>query len=161
MKGNRRWSVLLTLFLLLSLINSRSFATSSEDEARTMDNRRHQAILAPDIAALETLLADDLIFIHSNGTVDNQGQFLAPLKSEDLRVKNTGREDVRVRVFGDVAIVTGKMTPTAVFKWRRAHVHVPLQQGVGETKRSRANGALAIDGIASKTVNATLFLRRL
>ncbi len=116
MKGNRRWSVLLALFLLLSLINSRSFATSSEDEARTMDNRRHQAILAADIAALETLLADDLIFIHSNGTVDNQGQFLAPLKSEDLRVKNTVHEDVRVRVFGDVAIVTGKMTPTAVFK---------------------------------------------
>jgi ketosteroid isomerase-like protein len=93
--------------VLLLTVNAWS-AGSSEDEILEIENQRIQAMIAGDLATLERLLADDLSYVHSTGQVESKQEFLARLKSGDLKYRAMPREEVKVRILGCAAIVTGK-----------------------------------------------------
>ena len=62
----------------------------------------------PDRATLEQLLADDFSYTHSTGVMSNKTQEIADTLSSQWTSSKT--DDMKVRVFGDVAIVTGRQT---------------------------------------------------
>lgn len=82
------------------------------DRVRALENRRFEAMTKGDTAALERILADDLVYTHSSGTVDTKSQYIASIKSGDLKYISIQRDDVNVRVFGNAAVITGR----ALFK---------------------------------------------
>ena len=43
-----------------------------------LEDRRFQAMTANDLVTLDRLIADDLRFVHSNGTVEDKAEFLRP-----------------------------------------------------------------------------------
>lgn len=49
------------------------------------DERRYAAMVAQDVAALEQLLADSMLYVHSNGTVDDKGGYLAKIAGSTFR----------------------------------------------------------------------------
>jgi hypothetical protein len=57
---------------------------------------------------LEQLLADDLIYTHSNAQVENKQEFLSTLKSQKLIYKSVQPDELKVRLLGSVGIITGK-----------------------------------------------------
>ena len=59
-----------------------------------------------DAATLGRILADDCIYQGPEGT-ETKAQLLAALKSEDYKVNSATLGDMKVRVFGDTAVVTG------------------------------------------------------
>ena len=64
-----------------------------------------QAVVKRDTAALERLLADDLIFVHSNGrTIQNKAQYLAA--TEKSTYEALPLSDVEVRVYGKTAVLS-------------------------------------------------------
>ena len=69
---------------------------------------RLQAMVKADLAALEDVLADDLSYIHSSGSADNKREFIEAIRTGRLKYKQLDREGVAVRVYGDVAVVTGR-----------------------------------------------------
>lgn len=75
-------------------------------EVLETEEARQHALIAKDLAALEWLLADDLVHVHSSGMVHGKAQFIAHLdRMGGFRSIVRGPLDIRVE--GDLAIVTG------------------------------------------------------
>jgi len=79
-----------------------------ENEALRVENERIQAVLQRDTAALEQLLADELIYTHSTGRVDSKAQFIHSIQSGDLNYLAMKHSDLDARVYGEVAVLTGR-----------------------------------------------------
>lgn len=83
-------------------------AQKAEDEVLQTQVRRFEAMIENDQAELEQLLANDLVYTHSNARVENKQEFLATLKSQKLVYKSVQPDEVKVRLMGSVGIITGK-----------------------------------------------------
>ena len=81
-----------------------------EQVIRKLDNERIQAQIHADAAALERIYADDFIGVGPSGTVRTKPQVISDFTSGDLRFQSITTEDVRVRVYGDAAVETGRST---------------------------------------------------
>jgi uncharacterized protein (TIGR02246 family) len=83
-------------------------AALADDEAdlRALDRDWAQATIKGDAAALGRIFADDLRYVHGNGSIENKQQFLAALKRGGMKYHSIDFEEVGVRVLGDSAVVT-------------------------------------------------------
>ena len=77
-----------------------------EQELRSLESQWQEALTRRDLAILDRLMADDYALTTVSGGVVNKARVLAEVKSANATadVRNT---DVAVRVYGEVAIVTG------------------------------------------------------
>ena len=84
--------------------------TSVEETIRKLDNERIQAQIHADAAALKRIYADDFIGVGPSGTVRTKPQVISDFTSGDLRFQSISTDDVRVRVYGNAAVETGRST---------------------------------------------------
>ena len=91
---------------------------TSADEAhiRSLNEASGEAQVKRDIAALDRLLADDFILTRASGVVANKAQNLADVQSGDRLFTSYKSDDVRVRLYGDAAVVTGQVTSSGTYK---------------------------------------------
>jgi len=87
-----------------------------EQELITLENGWADAVVKKDVAFLDRILADDYLFTDPFGTVFNKAQTLASVKSGDDVVTSAVNDDMKVRVYGDVAVVTGRWTSKETLK---------------------------------------------
>lgn len=79
--------------------------TEIADEILQLEAQRCDALVAADLKSLASLVADDLVHIHANGTVEDKVSYLNILTTHEfIEVR---RPALRVRHYGDVAVVTG------------------------------------------------------
>ena len=83
---------------------------SVEQTIRQLDKERVQAQINADSAALNRLYADDFIGVGPSGTVRTKPQVLADFTSAELKFQSITTDDVRIRVYGDAAVETGRST---------------------------------------------------
>ena len=81
---------------------------SSEKEILSLEEKRYAAMTGGDFAALEALLHDQLLYTHSSGLTDTKSSWLEALKSGKTRYKSAKITEQKVRLLGEVALVTGK-----------------------------------------------------
>ncbi|GAA3880700.1 hypothetical protein GCM10022381_23690 [Leifsonia kafniensis] len=74
-----------------------------------LENRRHQALIAVDLAALDAMFDEDLVHIHAPGLTHNKTQLLEHVDKRRPYLE-TRRGELTIRVIGDVLIVTGPLT---------------------------------------------------
>jgi len=77
---------------------------------KKLDDERIQAQIHADAAALDRIYADDFIGIGPSGTVRAKPQVLADFTSHDLKFQSITTEDVRIRVYGNTVVETGRST---------------------------------------------------
>jgi ketosteroid isomerase-like protein len=82
-------------------------AAPVEREVLETDARRVEALLSNDFPALESLLADDLTYVHSNGHLDTKDTYIGVLRSGATRYLSMAMSGLRVRLEGNTAVVTG------------------------------------------------------
>lgn len=82
--------------------------SKAEQEVLQVENARIQAVLQGDTTALDRILADDLVYTHSTARVDTKAQFLGSINSGDLKYESMKHDDLKVRVYGDAAVLTGR-----------------------------------------------------
>jgi hypothetical protein len=104
MKG---FLVFLLAIAATSLV-AQSIEKTPEKEVLRVENQRIQAVLRRDTAALEQLLADELVYTHSTGRVDSKAQFIHSIESGDLNYLAMKHSNFDARVYGDVAVLTGR-----------------------------------------------------
>jgi ketosteroid isomerase-like protein len=68
---------------------------------------RFRLMTAGDLAALAPMLADDLVYVHSDGALENKEQFLERLRAGGIRYRTIDSQETNVRVDGNTATVTG------------------------------------------------------
>ncbi len=64
------------------------------------------ALLKADTVRLETLYADTLVYTHSSGSVDDKAKYLTNLKAGGTKYVSIERDDIKVNLYGNTAIVT-------------------------------------------------------
>ena len=77
------------------------------DAVKALDSKRFEAMTKNDFDTLGTLLADDLSYHHSNGAADNKAAYIETLRTGKTRYHTIEPSEVKVRVYGTTAIVTG------------------------------------------------------
>ena len=79
---------------------------SVEAQIENAEDRLRTAMLNSDVSALDELLAPDLIFTNHLGQLLGKEDDLAAHRSGSLKVKELKSSERRVRLIGDVAIVS-------------------------------------------------------
>lgn len=75
-----------------------------------LEKRRCGALIANDMAVLQKLLSDDLVYTHGSGVVDDKTAYLAAQRAKVAIYETIDHEDLRVRAYGsNVAILTGRL----------------------------------------------------
>ena len=77
-------------------------------EVLAADARRITALVAGDVAGVDLLTADDYTHVETNGGMRDKAQFLALLSTPNFRFVRWTIEENHVRLFGDVAVVSGR-----------------------------------------------------
>ena len=81
---------------------------SVEQVIRQLDHERIQAQIGADAVALDRIYANDFIGIGPSGRVRTKPQVISDFTSGDLKFQSITTDDVRVRVYGNTAVETGR-----------------------------------------------------
>lgn len=102
------------LFLLLFAFGctppaSRAIARlTAESEVRLAERQRFEAMTKQDVAALDTLLDDELDYVHTSGDLQSRQQFIDMIKKQTVVYESIAPSGVRVRVYDGLALATGR-----------------------------------------------------
>jgi len=83
-------------------------SSAATPDVQRLESQRFDAMVRGDTAALDGLLADDLVYTHSSGKVDSKASLIDDIKAGRLRYKVIRPEDPRLGVYGDTAVATGQ-----------------------------------------------------
>lgn len=77
-----------------------------------LEHERNRAILNGDAAALERMTSDAYTFITLRGEMRTKTDIVKGFQSGSFKYDSRTISDLKVRVYGDTAIVTGRSTQT-------------------------------------------------
>jgi ketosteroid isomerase-like protein len=83
-------------------------AQSAVDQVKALEKQRFEVTVKKDYDALDKLLADDLIYVHSNGLVDDEKAFLGNLRAGRSTYKKIEPTEMNARQLGDFVFVDGR-----------------------------------------------------
>lgn len=106
---NRPLAVLAALLFLATTLSISASAQSVEDQIKKMETDRAAAVVKGDIDALANVTADDYTLITAAGQMSDKAQMISAFKSGQSKITVDDVSDMKVRVYGDTAIVTGKV----------------------------------------------------
>jgi ketosteroid isomerase-like protein len=98
----------LSAFALATAFAAPAFAQPALDEVKAAEKKRFEVTVKGDYKALEALLADDLIYVHSNGNIDSEKTFLESLTSGRSKYVSIETIDMKARQLGDFVFVDGR-----------------------------------------------------
>ncbi len=83
---------------------------STEEQIRSIEEERNRAILSGDAATLDRMTADDYTFITLRGELRTKAEIVKGFQSGAFKYESRTISELKVRVYGDTAIVTGRST---------------------------------------------------
>jgi len=79
----------------------------SAETVINLDRKRMQAMVAKDLATLEQLLADDLVYTHSSARLDTKQSLMVGMTSGSTVYTAVEPSDVKAQDLGDTVVLTG------------------------------------------------------
>lgn len=92
-------------FIVVASASVLGQADKGEQAIKSLSEQLRQATLKGDASSLEKLLADDFLWIDSTGFVRTKADELDGFKSGKLKYDTLDVSDMKVRVYGDTALV--------------------------------------------------------
>ena len=83
-------------------------AGSAEQEINQLEKGMQDAMLKNETALFEKVATDDYLVINPVGVVGTKAQAVA--NADNVKMESFSADDVKVRVYGDAAVVTGRAT---------------------------------------------------
>lgn len=96
------------VFLAMTLVSTAAYADDLE-EVRRLDREISVATWAGDAVWFEENLADEYVLITTAGTTRNKREVIRDLATPGLRIEPYEPFDAQVRMYGDAAVVTGRI----------------------------------------------------
>ena len=72
-----------------------------------LDRKRMQAMAVKDVATLEAVLADDLVYAHSSARLDTKQSLIGAMVSGATVYTGVEASDVKAQDLGDAVVLTG------------------------------------------------------
>jgi hypothetical protein len=104
-------AILLCLGWVLAAEVAQARPASAEDEVIAAEQARAEALVHQDYAALDKILADDLVYCHASGHLDTKASYLALMHANKLYYFAVDSKGLRARTIGKIAVLNG---PVAV-----------------------------------------------
>lgn len=107
---------------------------ATQDEVAQAEKAWAAAVIKGDVAALDRLLAPELIYTHSSGVVEDRKAYFGRIKSGGLKYESIEHEEITVKPYGDAAILHCKVRMKGVsdgqpFNTSAVMTHVWVKQG--------------------------------
>jgi hypothetical protein len=83
--------------------------TLTPEEAWSAEQARYAAQTSGDFAALERMIGEDLVYIHSSSNLDTKASFIESQRSGTVRYRSMKPLEIKVRAYGGVGIVSGRL----------------------------------------------------
>lgn len=118
----------LTAVILLGLVHRSDVvagASQSSDVASQLTQIEHRLVkswIGGDREAVDSILAPDWSVIDLTGRVLTKAQVMRELGSGERRIESGAIDDLSIRVFGDIAVVTGRSVLSGSYQGKRASV---------------------------------------
>jgi ketosteroid isomerase-like protein len=105
---NRKCTLLLAAtFSAVTLLGS-ARAEDVQEQLKKLEMDRSAAIVKGDIATLEKQTSDDYSLINMNGKMSDKSQMVNAFKTGQSKLTADDVSDLKVRVYGNTAVITGK-----------------------------------------------------
>ena len=83
-------------------------AMSADEKAvSAVEKQRFDAQVSKDYAVLERVLADDLLYAHSNGNTDGKQSYIQSIRDGKSNYAAIESQELKVRVYGNTAVING------------------------------------------------------
>lgn len=79
-----------------------------QKEILAVDNERYEAMQKKDMAALDRLHADGLVFINTKGRMLNKAEYMEEIRSGNLKFLSVETDDYTFCIYGDTVIMSGR-----------------------------------------------------
>jgi ketosteroid isomerase-like protein len=98
--------VIASLFVFVVL--GSAWAQSDEEQLMKLETDRAAAVVKGDVATLEKQTSDDYSLINMNGQMSGKAQMVTAFKTGQTKLTSDELSDMKVRVYGSTAVITGK-----------------------------------------------------
>lgn len=105
---------------------SASVAATSADEKAVIETekKRFQAQINVDMPVLDQVLANDLIYAHSNGNTDTKQSYVQSIRDGKTKYNSIDIEEQKVRIYGTMALINGVCMLKAVSNGETLNNHL-------------------------------------
>jgi ketosteroid isomerase-like protein len=100
--------------LCLLFLSAALFAASPQDAIKQAEKDWAKGITSNDLALLQAVLADDLIYTHSDGVVDTKAGYIDKIRSGKLKYVVCDHEQMDVRLYTSFALLTARVSVKAI-----------------------------------------------
>lgn len=100
----------IVVLVLISCAPAFGDQASDERDLTQLVKDLSAAIVKPDIAFLEQILDQDYTHYRPHGNIENRAQYLENRKNGRVDFDSLVADDIKVRVYGDTAVVTYRST---------------------------------------------------
>ncbi|QJR13511.1 nuclear transport factor 2 family protein [Usitatibacter palustris] len=112
-----------TAFTLLQGCASTSNYAATIAELKVISDRWDEAIVRKDRRAIEENMANDFRQIDGSGNVETKASFVEDLMSVDLQINPYIVEDFEVRLYGNVALLSGRTKMSGQYRGKPFNSH--------------------------------------
>ena len=90
--------------------DSTAGGTQAMQKVTELEQQWLDGLKKSDFALLEAILAEDFTLTGPDGKVVGRDQFIQTLKDGNLKIDSAENSEVKIRIYGDAAVATGKTT---------------------------------------------------
>jgi len=126
---------MLRTFAGIALLALAAFAaTAGEEELRQAETGWAAAVQKGDLAALQRILGDRLIYTHSTGVVEDKKEYLERLRKGTQKYELIEHASMNIRAYADAGVVASRVrmkgvSNTRLFDDQLLMLHVWVKQG--------------------------------
>jgi len=126
---------MLRTFAGIALLALAAFAaTAGEEELRQAETGWAAAVQKGDLAALQRILGDRLIYTHSTGVVEDKKEYLERLREGTQKYELIEHASMNIRAYADAGVVASRVrmkgvSNTRLFDDQLLMLHVWVKQG--------------------------------
>ena len=104
--------LLMNNLVAMAIAGAPAAAEEDKRDLLTLEQEWNDAVVARDVKALDRILADDFLLIWIDGSISRKPAMLTGASARKVEIDPFRTEDVEVRLYGDVAILTGRFRQT-------------------------------------------------
>ena len=119
--------VLVCMAALLFVGTAANAQDSADKEVQKAMDDNFTAIVHKDAAALSRQYTEDYFRIGETGKISGKSEFIANATNPDYEITKLEASDVKIRVYGNIAVVTELVTATGGSKGKTPTEHVSRQ----------------------------------
>lgn len=109
------------IFLSFSVLYGQK---EGERKLIALEKQRFLAMTQKDTLFLQKVLADDLIYTHSNALIETKKDFLTSIQTGKIIYKSLESEEIKVRIYEKTAIINGLVHVVGALNGKEFDIHL-------------------------------------